>query len=417
MRHKITISLATGLLLAGCSVAPEHQTSSQPHRFDDYAFRSGGPTAAAPLRAGEVDDNARFDEYVRYFRACPEPDARKFDITDRMVVTFTDPAGRPVSFAPVRIYAQDATAYEARTSAGGQVMFPPRACGVADRVGQFAADIAGERVWFNRQEDARVSVGAYQEDRSVVDIDLAFCLDTTGSMGDEIDRLRRTLQDAVARLGGLTPRPRFRFGMVLYRDQGDAYVTRVYDFTPDLDAFLRDLDGVEASGGGDYEEAVYDGLNHSLTDLSWDPREAVRIVFLVGDAPPHRPSGWGDTHAAVVRRAAGMGVKFYTIGASGLNDKGEFIWRQLAQFTLAKFMFISYGGTTSHHVGSFRENNLDDLMVRAVEGEIESLRPSYVQPPAVTWGSGRRPDDFSTYPSYRTQPPESRYPPRFREYR
>ncbi len=75
-------------------------------------------------------------------------------------------------------------------------------------------------------------------------------------------------------------------------------------------------------------------------------------------------------------------------------------------------MFISYGGTTTHHVGTYRENNLDDLMVRAVEGEIESLRPRYVQPPAVTWGNGRRPDDFSTYPTYRTQPPA-----RFREYR
>jgi hypothetical protein len=86
-----------------------------------------------------------------------------------------------------------------------------------------------------------------------------------------------------------------------------------------------------------------------------------------------------------------------SLAASGLDDKGEFIWRQLAQFTLGKFMFISYGGTTRHHVGGYRENNLDDLRVRAVAEEVEALRarPSRRRPPSE--GRGRDPDDFRLY--------------------
>jgi hypothetical protein len=85
------------------------------------------------------------------------------------------------------------------------------------------------------------------------------------------------------------------------------------------------------------------------------------------------------------------------VAASGLDDKGEFIWRQLAQFTLAKFMFISYGGSTAHHVGDYRENNLDDLMVRAMSAEVESLRA--VRPAArpPSRGQGRSPEDFREY--------------------
>ena len=102
-----------------------------------------------------------------------------------------------------------------------------------------------------------------------------------------------------------------------------------------------------------------------------------------------------------MRKALEKGIKIFTLAASGLNDKGEFIWRQLAQFTLGRFMFISYSGTSPHHVGEYKENNLDDLMVRAVKGEIESLRS--VRPAArpPDRGRGREPDDFREYPGQR----------------
>ncbi len=377
------------LLLAGCMGVPG---ASRP-----YESAESGVAAAPRLRAGESDDNARFDEYARYFKAYPERNVRKIDITDRMLVTFVDADGRPVSNAHVQISAEGERVYRGVTTAGGQLMFPPRAVGVDEGVRRFTAEIDGRRASFVRGREVDVTIDAVVPDRDEIDVDIAFCLDTTGSMGDEIDAVKRTLRDVAARLDRVHPRPRLRYGMVIYRDHGDEYVTRTTDFTRDLDAFLRSLERVRAEAGGDYEEAVGEALCRSVDDLSWRTGDAIRVLFLIGDAPPHTDSRDGADYSRAMRRALEKGIKIFTIGASGLNDKGEFIWRQLAQFTLGKFMFISYGGTTRHHVGEYRENNLDDLMARAVTGELESLRAARPARRPPSHGQGRPLDDFREY--------------------
>lgn len=382
------------VFLAGCSVLERGGADSMPA---ETGYRTERPASAPRLRAGETDDNDRFDEYLRYFKAYPDRNVRKVDITDRMVVAFVDPEGRPVSNAPVRLFADGERVYRGVTTAGGRLMFPPRAVGVDEGVRRFTAEIAGRRASFARGGEVEVTVDAAVPERDGIDVDVAFCLDTTGSMGDEIDAVKRTLRDVSARLDRLHPRPRLRYGMVIYRDHGDEYVTRVTDFMRDLDAFLEVLERVRAAAGGDYEEAVSEALGRAVDDLSWSSGDAIRTLFLVGDAPPHTDGRDGHDYSRAMRRALEKGIKIFTIAASGLDDKGEFIWRQLAQFTLAKFMFISYGGTTRHHVGDYRENNLDDLMVRAVTGEVESLRAG--RPPArpPLQGRGRSPDDFREY--------------------
>ena len=373
------------LCLAGCStLAPE--------RPADHEF-----VASGRLRAGEVDDNRSFDDYARYFKAYPDHNVRKIDITDRQVLTFRNLDGHPVSLAPVRILADGEEVYRGMTTAAGQFMFPARAVGVEDRVRRLEAVVAGRRAPFHRGGDAEIEVDVEAPDRGRVDLDVAFCLDTTGSMSDEIDRLKRTLRDVAERIDGLQPRPRLRFGMVIYRDRGDEYVTRCVDFTEDVDRFQSALSRVEAAAGGDYEEAVSEALEASVNDLSWRSGEAIRLLFLVGDAPPHTDRSGGADYTRAMRRALEKGIKIHSLAASGLDDKGEFIWRQLAQFTLGKFMFISYGGTTRHHVGGYRENNLDDLMVRAVAEEVETLRPRQARPRPPSEGRGRDPDDFRLY--------------------
>ena len=232
-----------------------------------------------------------------------------------------------------------------------------------------------------RSGEVKVTVDVKVAEPREIDVDVAFCLDTTGSMGDEIAAIKRTLRDVADRLDRLRPRPRIRYAMVLYRDQADPYLTKAVDFTRNLDRFLEDLNRVGAGGGGDYEEAVSKGLSRAVDGLSWNTAKAIRVLYLIGDAPPHTGGQVGYGYAQAMKRASEKGIKIFTIAASGLNDKGEFIWRQLAQFTLAKFMFITYSGKTSHHVGEFKENNLGDLMYRAVAGEVEGLRKQQPAPP------------------------------------
>ena len=376
------------LLLAGCAGGSGSLTVWE-------AQERGFAATEAPLRAGAVDDNRRFDDYVRYFKAYPERDVRKVDITDRTVLTFVNLEDRPVSFALVRILAEGDEIYRAVTDAGGQLMFPPRAVVMSRHVRSFHAEVDGCRVRFDRGRDQTLRVDVPQPWRRRIDVDVAFCLDTTGSMSDEIDRIKRTLRDVAARLDRLSPRPRFRWGMVAYRDRGDDYVTRVTPFTSRLDVFMERLGRVRAAGGGNYEEAVNEALDCAVTGLDWNTGDAIRLLFLIGDAPPHAERRPNYTRS--MRRALEMGIKIPTIAASGLNDKGEFIWRQLAQFTLAPFMFISYGGTTRHHVGGYRENNLDVLMARVVTEQIRKLGRSVHLPVRVTGGRGRAPDEFYEY--------------------
>lgn len=80
---------------------------------------------------------------------------------------------------------------------------------------------------------------------------MLFLLDVTGSMGDEITQLTATIAGVAAQLDALPQQPDIRFGMTLFRDEGDAFVTATYDFTDDVGTFQDALDEVRADGGGD----------------------------------------------------------------------------------------------------------------------------------------------------------------------
>src|SRR5438045_3253196 len=69
-------------------------------------------------------------------------------------------------------------------------------------------------------------------------LDVVFAIDTTGSMGDEIDVVKGKLRSMVSEIARGNPRPDVRFGLVAYRDRGDAYVTRPTALTRDIDAVV-----------------------------------------------------------------------------------------------------------------------------------------------------------------------------------
>ncbi len=360
-----------------------------------YAPAWPAPSAGHPLKAGSIDDNERFDDYLAYVRAYPERDVRKVDVTDARVLSFEDAYGRPLYDAWVNVVADGRSVWTARTTAAGRVLFPPRAVGVLGQE-SVRVQVSGTGGWEERPLSDRIRSSYAQDRPTVVPLDVAICLDTTGSMGDEIDRLKETLRDVVGRIERLWPRPDLRLALVAYRDEGDSYVTQAFDFTPREDEAERTLRRISASGGGDYPEAVNQALDASVNALSWRDDGAVRLLFLVGDAPPHLDRG--TPYTVTMRRAVERGIKIVSVAASGLDDTGEFIWRQLAQFTLGRFVFLSYqtpaGPETPHHVGAYAENDLDDILVDSVRREVEAIgSPSQRMPPGR--GQGKDPTDFA----------------------
>lgn len=119
-------------------------------------------------------------------------------------------------------------------------------------------------------------------------IEAVFVLDTTGSMGGLIQAAKEKIWSIATSLAQAQPAPEIRLGLVAYRDRGDAYVTRVVDLSPDLDTLYATLMDFRAEGGGDGPESVNQALHDAVNTISWteDPN-VYKVVFLVGDAPPH----------------------------------------------------------------------------------------------------------------------------------
>jgi Mg-chelatase subunit ChlD len=119
-------------------------------------------------------------------------------------------------------------------------------------------------------------------------VEVVFCLDTTGSMKGLIHAAKQKIWSICNQATTGTPTPHVKVGLVAYRDRGDAYITKVFDLTDDLDGIYANLMGLQAAGGGDFPESVNQALYESVTKVSWSTdKKTLRMIFLVGDAPPH----------------------------------------------------------------------------------------------------------------------------------
>src|SRR5262249_42420941 len=119
-------------------------------------------------------------------------------------------------------------------------------------------------------------------------IEVVFCLDTTGSMGGLIEGAKEKIWAISNQIASGKPTPDLKIGLVAYRDRGDEYVTKVIDLTDDLDAIYGHLKGFKAVGGGDEPESVNQALHDAVNKIKWSKdKQTLRIIFLVGDAPPH----------------------------------------------------------------------------------------------------------------------------------
>jgi hypothetical protein len=114
-------------------------------------------------------------------------------------------------------------------------------------------------------------------------VDLVICLDTTGSMSDDIDSIRLLL---IPRLEELVAEfESFRIGMALYRDYSELYLTKVIPFTDDFEEFRSTLNTIQAGGGRDIPEAVHEALYEGAIGFPWNASS--KMMILIGDAPPH----------------------------------------------------------------------------------------------------------------------------------
>jgi len=350
------------------------------------AASSAGPQVSG-LKAGFADDNKQFNYFVQFIREYgPIVSHIPIPVEERIILKVRDSEGNSIPNAEVRVYeSQGQELSHGVTYADGSFLLFPAAYGdeqnysVEILYNQQSQSISLDR--YGRRE-IEIAFNMPRAPLSRVPLDLLFILDTTGSMGEEIQRLKTTIELINLNLSSLSTRPRLRFGMVLYKDRGDEYVTRVVPFTEDLQAFQSALEQVEASGGGDTPEDLQAALQAAM-EMSWD-RRGVRLGFIVTDAPPHLDYGHSYTYARAVEEAKARGIKIFGVGTGGLDLLGEVVLRQIAQYTSAKYIFLTYGesgeseggspGSVSHHTGAnYQTDKLEAIIIRFAKEELSYI--------------------------------------------
>lgn len=235
-------------------------------------------------------------------------------------------------------------------------------------------------------------------------MDVVLVIDATGSMGAYMEQVRTKLAEIVDSLGRFAkegPNVTIHVGVVAYRDYADessTFLTKKLHLTKDLASvktFFADTN-FRPDGGAGRNEAVCDAL-YDACQMAWGDN-SLRIVCLVGDAPPHteddddikslKKSGkapsspffgksFGDCAAMVKKEMEKQRIRFFPISVGGFEDT-EKAFRQLAQDPKR---FLSLTDATSFIKGlekELRETRTTDDVALAKAGEVAKgvLAPS-----------------------------------------
>lgn len=175
-------------------------------------------------------------------------------------------------------------------------------------------------------------------------VEAVFVLDTTGSMGGLIQAAKDKIWSIASTMAAADPAPEIRMGLVAYRDRGDAYVTRLVDLTADLDRLHAELFQLQANGGGDAPESVNQALHEAVTAISWGQEpDAYRVVFLVGDAPPHMDYQDDVKYPESLALAKERGIRVNAIQC-GKASETRALWQQIAQLGDGAFFDVAQDG-------------------------------------------------------------------------
>jgi Mg-chelatase subunit ChlD len=177
-------------------------------------------------------------------------------------------------------------------------------------------------------------------------VEVVFCLDTTGSMAQLIEGAKQKIWSISNQIAGGRPTPALKIGLVAYRDRTDKYVTQVFDLTDDLDAVYEKLRTFRAEGGGDEPESVNQALHEAVTKVSWSKDAGtLKIIFLVGDAPPHMDYKDDVKYPETCRLACEKGIIINTIQC-GNNPRTVSHWREIADKAEGRYVQIAQDGGT-----------------------------------------------------------------------
>jgi hypothetical protein len=308
-----------------------------------------------------LSDNGQFGRWVRHWQLNP---------VNRTIVKVTDESGNPIRGAEV-----SASAFKAVTDHNGiAYLFT----GLADRnnqqqsspaIGTITITAGGitETIMNPADYNEVTLAGASSPAKT---LDLMFVVDTTGSMGDELEFLKVELEDVISRVSRDNGNMNIRLSVNFYRDHGDEYLVRPFPFTTDIQSQIINLRAQSADGGGDIPEAVDEALQNAIHEHDWDD-DSIKLMFIVLDAPPHHNSTTIPAMPRLMTEAAEKGIRAVPVVSSGGCKETEFLMRSLAIVTGGSYTFTTaHSGIGYGHVeptiGDYEVEKLNDILVRII---------------------------------------------------
>ena len=175
--------------------------------------------------------------------------------------------------------------------------------------------------------------------------EVVFVLDSTGSMSSLIEGAKQKIWSIANSIISQDPAPEIKIGLISYRDRGDEYVTQIMDLTDDIDAVYAKLQSFRAAGGGDAPESVNQALNEAVTKMSWSPADqnVYRVIFLVGDCPPHMDYKDDVKYPETCKLAMEKFIIINTIQC-GNDSSTTPIWQDIAKKSEGQFVQIAQTG-------------------------------------------------------------------------
>jgi len=334
-----------------------------------YPVASSG--AAGKLTAGNILDFGKWKMWSDFHEGIFQSFARKYKNNvsrgDRYTVQVTTPAGVPVVDAAVVLKSGASVIWTARTDNTGKAELWAKMDEKASKV-RLTAEVTafGKTENLGKIQPFEKGINFWIMDGpcSMADqLDVAFVVDATGSMGDEIHHLKMDLDTFIKTIAIRNKDINLRLGSVFYRDQGDEYVYRISPFSSNshvTDNFILDQ---MATGGGDYPEALDQALKQAVLNMNWSSTARARIIFLMLDAPCHPDEPTYDTLQKYVVMAAAKGIRIVPVACSGTDKFTEFMLRNIALQTNGKYLFLTnHSGIGNPHI----EPSTDIYSVRSL---------------------------------------------------
>lgn len=347
------------------------------------ARRRNATAGSGMLTAGEVNDFSKWTQWTDLSADALAGLRKLWGIapTGRYSLDLQTPNGLPLADATVRLALADGTVlYRARTDNTGKAELWA-SLDAADTTDagdlRVEAEYAGRTLHVEHAQPFSTATN-----RLVLDVpcgpsdvvDVAFVVDATGSMQDEIDFLKAEMNDIIYRSKKLGDQLNFRFANVFYRDvgAGEEYTTRTMDFTRVLSTAVHFITGQRTDNGGDTPEAVEIALDSAINGLSWSVSARARILFLMLDAGPHLTPAVKQRMRELAAQAAAKGIRIVPVAASGTEKSTEYLMRTLAMATNGSYTFLTdHSGVGNPHMAPSTDQydleSLNSLLVRILK--------------------------------------------------